>query len=346
MKKKLLLSNLAVLLIITAAGCHNKSGENGSDYLTETVVVQQVKKMPVNREISISGNIEGKKTIKLGFMVAGKINFAGFDEGSTIKQGELIASLDPENYKLGVDIANAGLSQVTDEYNRLQKMHAKGSLAESDFEKVSNTLKQVQSQQKLASKNLADTKLYSPITGVILKRITEPGEVVSSGYPVYVVSDISTVKVSASVPEAELRYIKRGQTAKIHVAAIDTNLTGKISEIGAAADPYTRTYTVKIELPNTGMRLRPGMIAELKIVTSAVTEILSVPGESILRDLDRTTYVYIADTEKGHAFKRKVAVGNPYENNIEITTGLSENELVVTGGHQKLTDGAAIKIKQ
>ena len=344
MKKKLILSGMALLLVNILMGCHQKNDGNNESQ-AETVIVQQVKKITVNREISVSGNIEGKKTVKLGFLVSGKINFAGFDEGSQVKQGELIASLDPENYKLGADAATAGLTQVTDEYNRLQKMYTKGSLAESDYEKVSNTLKQVQSQQKLAAKNLADTKLHAPFSGVILKRISEPGEVVSSGYPVYVVSDISSVKISASVPESELRYVKKGEPAKIYIAAIDSSFTGRITEVGATADPYTRAYNVKIEVPNPGMKLKPGMIAELKIATSARIDILSIPGESILRDLDRTTYVYVADAVKGHAFKRKVTIGNPYDNNIEITTGLSENELVVTGGQQKLTDGEAVKIK-
>jgi RND family efflux transporter MFP subunit len=335
----------AACLLLSMTGCQKKN--NGGEGLTnpETVVAQPVKKLTVNREISLSGNIEGKKTIKLGFLVSGKVNYLPLDEGSTFHQGDCIAGLDPESYRLGLDAATAGLNQVTDEYNRLQKMHAKGSLAESDFEKVSNTLKQVQAQQKLAAKNLADTKLFAPISGVILKRLSEPGEVVGSGYPVYVLADISSIKVSASVPESELRYMKLGQTAKVYIAAIDSHFVGKISEIGALADPYTRTYAVKIELPNPGLRIRPGMIAEIRIVSTALTQILSIPGDAILRDLDRTTYVYVADRQKGSAFKRKVSVGNPYENNIEITTGLTENELVVSGGQQKLTDGAPIKIK-
>ncbi|MCE1189661.1 MAG: efflux RND transporter periplasmic adaptor subunit [Ignavibacteria bacterium] len=344
MRKLFLISGVTLLLLSVFSGCSKKNNNTDTDNMVN-VITTQVKKLTVNRVISVSGNIEGRKTVKLGFLVSGKINSIPFDEGSMVKQGEMVASIDPESYRLGFEIANAGLNQATDEYNRLNKMHEKGSLSESDYEKISNTLKQATSQQKLAAKNLADTKLYSPINGVILKRISEPGEVVGTGYPVYVVSDISTIKVTASVPEAELRYIQKGQITDIYIPAIEEHLSGKISEIGAVADPYTRTYTIKIEMSNPGLKLRPGMIAELKITSATKVEIISIPGESILRDLDRTTYVYVADPSKNRAYKRLVSVGNPYENNIEITKGLSENELVVTGGQQNITDGASIKAK-
>ncbi|RZJ25358.1 MAG: hypothetical protein EOO48_13725 [Flavobacterium sp.] len=86
------------------------------------------------------------------------------------------------------------------------------------------------------------------------------------------------------------------------------------------------------------------MIAEVKISSSQLKNRLALPAEAVLHDLDNQSYVYVVDTDQNKAFKRKVSVGQLINNQIEITSGLAENETVVTGGQQKLNDGSLISI--
>lgn len=342
------IKNLSVCLLLTAllmmAGCNNKAAHEPVN-VPVPVVAKQIGKTNVEQEVSASANVEGSKTVKLGFLVAGKINFIAAAEGAMVEAGQLLASLDPENYKIAKEMADANFDQAQDEYNRLNMMHERKSISDSDFSKISNTLKLARAQQRLQSKNLSDTKLYSPIKGVLLKKGVEVGEIIGAGLPLFAVSDVRTIRVNAAIPENDLQQIKIGANAAVHISSIDSTFTGKIVEIGSVAEPTTRSFTVKIELKNPELMIRPGMTAEVKMTTGRKMEIMAVPGEAVLRDADNTSYVFVADQTRKQAFKRKISLGRMTGSSIEVTSGITPNEWVIVGGQHKLNDGSAITLK-
>lgn len=307
-----------------------------------TVVAREVKENSVSRDISVSGNIEGDRTVKLGFMVAGKISRIVPSEGQTVGRGQLIATLDDTNYSIAREMADVQVSQATDEYNRLKLMYERNSISESDFKKIDFTLQSAKAQLKLQSKNLADTKLYAPFSGVLLKKLAEPGEIVSAGMPVLVLSDISKVKVNAYIPENQVDQIRMGQEAEVKVNALGESFTGKLTELGAAADLTTRAFTVRIEVANPGLKIRPGMIAEVSIPSTRNQSVISVPASAILRTPEGQSYLFVADN--GKAFQRNISVGNLYGDEIEIVSGLSAGEKIIVAGQHKLTNGTRISV--
>jgi RND family efflux transporter MFP subunit len=225
-------------------------------------------------------------------------------------------------------------------------MHDNKSLSESDFAKISYGLQQAKAQQKLHTKNLSDTKLYSPIDGVLLKKLGEVGEITGAGMPLFVVSDIRKIKVNAYIPENELHNIKIGQKAKVLLSSLNEIYEGKITEVGSAADPASRSFSVKIEVDNPKMLIRPGMIAEVSLASENKKEVLVIPAESIQHDYNNQSFVYVVDNTLNKAFRRNVIIGKLINNKIEITSGLNENEIIVTGGQQKLVDGSLITISK
>ena len=310
------------------------------------VIAQKIEKKTVAKVIAVSGNIEGSKTARLGFMVSGKINYIAAREGAVIEKGQLLASLDPENYRIAKEIADANAAQIQDEYDRLNLMHQRGSISESDYSKISNGLKMAKAQQKLHTKNLSETGLYSPFRGVLLKRGVEVGEIIGAGLPLFGVSDIRLVHVNASVPETDLRFIKMDAKAQIYVASIDSAFSGRVIEVGSLAEPTTRAFSVRIEVQNPGGTLRPGMTAEIQIPSGQQEEVIAVPGEAVLRDMDNTAYVFVVDEVKRQAFRRKISLGKIDENGIAVVAGLAQGELVVVGGQHKLQNGSLIALKQ
>ncbi|MFY0255496.1 efflux RND transporter periplasmic adaptor subunit [Chitinophaga sp. 30R24] len=334
------------LFVATVAGisaCNHKHGNSApEDSEPVPVITMKIEKRMVEDQISISGNIEGDKTVRLGFQVAGKINYIAASEGQQVAKGILLSSLEPTNYSIARDMAQAQLNQAKDEYARLKIMHDRQSLSESDFAKITHTLEQAEAQQKLQTKNLADTRLYSPITGVLLRKNAEVGEIVGTGTPVFVLSDISTVKVNAYIPENELHKIRIGQEASVYISSVNNSFNGKIIEVGSAADPTSRAFTVKIQIPNPQLLIRPGMIAEVKIDPGGDRTLLTVPTEAVLKNLNNQNIVYVADLDKKRAYVRKVSIGQFTDNYIEILSGLNPGEIIVTAGQNKLTDGAPI----
>lgn len=342
MRNTLLIPALLTAILVT--GCSGKRSNNVSDSYAVPVIAGKAARINAGKKISVSGNIEGFKTVRIGFLVAGKINYIAANEGEFVKKDQLVASLDPASYEIAKDLADIQVNQVQDEYDRLKIMHDNNSLSQSDFARITFGLQQAKTQQRLHTKNLADTKLYSPFSGVLLKKLCETGEITGAGMPLFVISEISKVKVSAFIPEDELHNIKIGQEATVNVSSVSDSLKGRITEVGSAADIASRSFSVRIVLDNPQLLVRPGMIAEISINAGRGEEIIAVPAQAVMHDYSNLSYVYVADTVTNKAFRRNVSPGRIFDDLIEITAGLNENELVITGGQQKLIDGSPVII--
>ena len=326
----------------TILSCKDKKDDTIISEKTMSVIAQTIDKESHVQTINVSGNIEGNKTVNLGFMVPGKINGINVDLGQNVKQGQLIASLDPTDYQIVKEIVDAQANQTKDEYNRLKIMYERNSISESDYKKIEYALQNVLAQQKLKNKNLSDTRLYAPFNAVLLKKVAETGEIISSGMPVLVLSDIRVVKVNAYVPENQLNKIKIGQEAKVQIDALGENYMGKVIEVSGSADITTRAFTVVIEVPNPKASIRPGMIAEVELSSNEEKSIITIPASSILKTPEDQTYVFMV--KNGKAFRRDISIGSIYGDEIEVVTGLSTGESLVTGGQNKLTNGSIVSV--
>ncbi len=337
---------LPLIAVFLAAGCNGGKGANEQVSAPVPVAVKKIEKTDAEKVISVTGNIEGLRTARLGFLVAGKVNYIAAKEGEAVRAGQLLASLDPESYRIGKEMADAAVAQIEDEYRRLTLMHERKSVSDGDYAKITSGLRQARAQQRLQAKNLADTRLYSPFGGVLLKRGVEVGEIIGTGMPVFAVSDIHVVKVNASVPETDLQFIRMGSEARVRVSSLDSEYAGKVVEIGSLAEATTRAFPVKIEVGNPDLLMRPGMTADIRIQSGKKTEIMAVPGEAVLRDPDNAAYVFVVDETRKQAFKRRISLGEIRENCIAVTSGLAPGEQVVVGGQHRLNDGTPVTIKQ
>jgi len=330
-------------LLAASCGTKEKTTELSIDAAI-SVVTEAVQSSTSGSELSVSGNVEGYKTVRVGFLVGGKIDYIADKEGQMLSRGQLIAALDPTSYTLAKQAADVQVMQLKDDYDRLKIMHDRTSVSESEFKKIGFSLDGAFTQQRLQGKNLSDTRLYSPISGVLLKRLAEKGEITSVGNPVLVIADISSVKVNAYIPENELHNIQIGQMATAEISALDTSFQGKITEVGSAADPSSRTFTIKIEVPNPKLLIRPGMVAEIKLSSKERRHAITIPAEAVLHNSNEESYVYVLDEKQNKAFTRNISIGQLVNNRIEITNGLSAGEVIVTGGQRKLSNGTFVTI--
>lgn len=309
------------------------------------VSVENVQTSNTNNTISISGNVDGSKTVKVGFLVAGRINSIPFEEGRAVKNGQVVASLDPVSYQIADNVAQIQLNQANDELQRLKIMHDRNSLSDADYKKVNFVQQQAVQQTKLNRHNLSETRIYAPFNGVVIRKLAEKGEIVGVGTPVMVISDINTVYVNAYIPDSELRYVKIGQQSEVYVSSIDRTVSGTVTEVSSAADPATRTFTVKIKVPNPNWLIRPGMIAEVKIVYPSSKRGIYLPSDAILKNDNGQYYVYIVDKQKLKAYKRVISIGEISQNKIEVVSGLNIGETIVSKGQNKLSEGSSVSIK-
>ncbi len=334
-------------LLISGCIFGDKKGKDSSPVHVPvvSVFVRAAQRVAVDKALVVSGSVEGVKTVKLGFLVGGRLNFIAQEEGGTIRSGQLLAALDPKNYRIALDMAEANFALAKDEHDRLQALVANKGISESDFDKATTSLKLARAQRDLQAQNLADTRLSSPISGMVLKRSAEVGEIVPMGSPLFTVADIHIVKITASLPENELNQVRVGMPASVYVPALDTSMKGKVLEVGAMAESASRAFTVKVLVDNSRARLRPGMVAEVHLDSpKGGSSALLVPAESVVHGSNDSNSLFVVDRSRNMAFRRTVTLGKLSGNEVEVLSGLSEQEPVVTGGQGRLSDGEVVRI--
>jgi len=267
--------------------------------------------------------------------------------------------------------ARIDFERAQDEYNRMKFLVERKSLPANDFQKFEAAYKASKERYDMAvegtrkedraaataqahaadaqtseeSKRLSDTRLLAPISGNISMRRVDPGQTVAAGVPVFSIAELNPVKVRVGVPEAEIAKVKQGAVAEVTAPSLaGRRFTGKVAIIGVGAEPTSRTYTVKILVPNPGPVLLAGMVAEARIFGPAKLKSLTIPGEAVVPDPQGapTVFVYFADRKR--VYGRRVEVGSPLGNEVEIRSGLTESEQVVVAGQQKVREGSEVAI--
>ena len=177
--------------------------------------------------------------------------------------------------------------------------------------------------------------LVSPLSGVVVRHEAFTGAGVEPTQMLYLVADLSVVWVEADVPERDLARVQPGQRAEIRVQAYpDKVFSGRVAVLGRALDEKTRTLMVRIVAPNRGEALKPGMLAQIGLLTGAGEDAITVPADAVQRDGERS--LVFVEQEPGVFAVREVTVGRKAGNHIEILAGVEPGEKVVTTGSFRL----------
>lgn len=177
--------------------------------------------------------------------------------------------------------------------------------------------------------------LVSPLSGVVVRHEALTGAGVDPTQMLYLVADLSVVWVEANVHERDLAQVRAGQSAQIRVQAYpDQVFAGRVETLGRALDEQTRTLMVRIVVPNRGDALKPGMLAQVGLLTDATGEAVTVPAEAVQRDGER--FLVFVEQAPGVFAVREVTVGRTAGNRTEIRAGVEPGEKVVTTGSFRL----------
>jgi membrane fusion protein (multidrug efflux system) len=213
-----------------------------------------------------------------------------------------------------------------------------------DKDAAQGTANAAAAQAREAGKRLAETRVTSPLNGVVARKLVSPGDLAGPGRPAFVVMDLNPAKVRAGVPEVEIGKVRVGQSATVHLPALaGRDFQGRVEIVGVSADPATRTFTVKIAVPNRDLLLRDGMVAEALIRTDQKVQAITVPGDAIVRDPQGARLVYVYLPEQKKVYARRVEVGTVYGTEVEISRGLDGSELVVTTGQHQVVEGSRVQ---
>jgi membrane fusion protein (multidrug efflux system) len=348
-----------VLIVFVLTSCsQGKSAEPPAAKPTP-IKTGEVRHVQEREFVSVSGTVVSPDApVPVAFLVPGKVTEVRPREGDYVEKGQLLAVIDPIDYKLSLQAASAQVGQARvaliaeDEYARMKFLYESRSLAENDFEKFKSAwlsarqqVDQAIANQKLAQKRLSDASLYAPGDGYISRRAIEPGQTAGPGNPVFEIVKLDPVEINVGVPETDIHLVRLGQTASVTIPALPTeSFEGKVRVINVSADSNTRTYMTRIVVPNPAHILRVGMVAEARIRGDKAVDLVTLPAEAILRDPQGATIVFVYYPEQGRVYAKRVETGVVYGREIVIKSGLAGDEAVVFAGQGKLRDGAIVSL--
>lgn len=341
MKSKNVLSIAVVAILI--AGCEQQDYKKNVETKPVKVKTMVVTTSIANNQNSYSGTFEEMSGTSLSFPTIGTLKSINVSEGEIVRQGQLIATIDDASTKNAYDAALAAKEQALDAEKRMKQLYDKGSLAEIQWIEVQTQVRQALSTEKIAKKQLDDTKLYSPFTGFVVSKQTEVGQNVAPGMSVVKLVKIDQVKIKISVPEEEISDIQKGQTLNIVVPALGgKNFVAKVVEKGVSADPLSRSYEVKGIVDNPNHELLPGMIAFVSTEQRNGNDnnMIALPANIVQIDSDNKPFVWSVVNSK--AQKNYITIGKNIGDKIEITSGISYGDKIICAGQQKVSNGMTV----
>jgi RND family efflux transporter MFP subunit len=340
---------MATVALVALGACSTARSAETKNHSDSPVAVRVEAAASVVRPsvITASGVVEARTTVDVAFQVPGKVAAVGPDDGDAVSEGQLLAALDPTDYRLAVEQTAAAAEYAAGERDRYRPLLAAGSVAPNDLARMESAARQSAAGAALARKRLADTRLHSPISGIVARRALERGTSVASGQSAFTLVDLDVVKVRIGVPEADIDMIRAGQSATVRLPALaEASFGGRVTSVGVSADPTTRTYAVEITVPNTMHRLKAGMVAEATVQATRQRTAIAVPAAAVVRNADGATLLYLLDPTTHRVHSRRVSVGTTHgaEATLEIARGLSAGELVVVAGQQRVREGSLVTL--
>ncbi len=297
--------------------------------------------------LSVSGTLQATTTVHLAFQLAGKIEEIDVSEGNRVSKGQQLAKLDDSSLQNNLIIAEAKLKEVQNKHARLATLYKRGSLTITDMDKIDAALAENLAATENIKKQLNDAILLSPINGVVARKFAEAGSIATPGSPVLDVVEVDQIKAVLSIPESDVSLIHSGQQVTLRLPANQRHIFNSIiDELLPVADSLTRSYEATCLLNNDKNLLFPGSVILATILLDGKTEILTIPGESVLISPDGVKYVYILTENRGSVRRKQIATKGFFKKEVVVSQGVKDDDLIIIAGQKRLSDGAIVNLMQ
>ncbi|MER8390635.1 efflux RND transporter periplasmic adaptor subunit [Mesorhizobium sp. M1340] len=346
---------LIVVAALGLAGCSQEKAEVTE--IIRPVKVVEITKASDTRQLSYSGSVRARTEMNLGFRINGKITERLVDIGDRVKPGDVLARIDPTDYELSVRSAQASLDAADRQVEtveltrkRAEQLYAKNFAPKSQLEQATLAYNQAVATRDSARSQLAQaqnqvryTDLKADKNGIVTAVAADVGQVVGSGTPVVTVAIDGEKEVLIAVPETDIAEFKPGKTVKAGFWSDEAlTLDGKVREVAGSADPQSRTFAVRVSLPNDP-RVLLGMTASIEAAADNRQQLVSIPLAALAQK-DSQSIVWTVDRNGGtvHAHPVKVAAFTP--DGVSVADGLKPGDVVVAAGTQFMTENLKVKL--
>lgn len=315
-----------------------------------------------NEGFYLSGEVTAKQTANMSTRMMGYVTKIYVKPGDKVASGQLLVSISSDDIlakraqvQAMITEAEAAAKNAQRDYERFKTLRNQNSVSEKELENVAlqNTsmnakVQMARQQMNEVNAMLSYTNIRAPFSGVVTQKMIDEGSMANPGMPILTIEQNGELQVTASIPENYIQYVKVGDVAKMELKSLGITIDGKVSELSPSAFRTGGQYSMKLAIDTKDKEnIRPGMYVNILIANKTgenITSKIMLDKNSIVYR-DQLTGVYVIDAQS-QANLRWIRLGKTIGNQVEVLSGLSQNDKIVSKAEGKLYNGVKVSVNK
>jgi RND family efflux transporter MFP subunit len=335
------------------------AGEPASEGVVE-VNTAPARRGSILQRVAAPGSVVARRESRIGPEVTGRIERVFVSEGDRVEAGAPLFQIDPEPYEFalrqaeaGLDLARAERRRIEADVARARALREKQILSEQELDRLATELEVARARERqavegvaLARRELDRTLVRAPYSGSVAERLEDEGTtaLVQPQTIVVRLQETAELEAHAAIPESQLALVRIGDPARLRIEGVTEPIETQVSAVSDTIDPATRTYLVKMRVPNPQYALKAGVFAHVEILPGSKNEALLVPRESVRSEEGRTRVLAVRD---GRAVALPVRIGLVSESAAEVLEGIEEDETLIVGETARtIAPGMPVRVRK
>ncbi|UHG92014.1 efflux RND transporter periplasmic adaptor subunit [Spirosoma oryzicola] len=349
MNKTTLIAVVAAVAIVALIGFRLASNKEKIDEQKKPVVnvntsipvtVARAEEGAVSQQLVKTGSLIPFREANITATTAGKVTRVNFNLGTPVRQGQTLVELDNRLKELSLEATKLNIDKLKKDVTRYNNLLAGNATTEIQVNDTKFNYENAVNQAEQIQKQIQDANVKAPISGQIVQKSIEPGVYITVGSTLGKVLDVARLKVQVQVNESDVYKLQKGQSVRVTADVFPGKVfTGQISYI-APQGSEEHNYPVEITIANAN-GLKAGTFVNVDFSQKSNQKTLQIPRLALVESV-KNPYVYVVDNNV--AKQRMIKIGRDFGDSIEVLSGLSAGDVVVTTGQLNLTDGKPVQI--
>lgn len=362
MMKKSIYKLLAIGLILGVFSCGESKKEISADNSKKIEVkVATVTANKTNAPLVVSGTIEAENSAQLSTRIMGHVERIAVKVGDKVNKGQVLMVINNSDLQAkraqvsaGITEAKAALNIAEKDFNRYTNLFNQNSASQKELDDVTANYQMAKARLESAQQmkieinaQFAYTNMKAPFNGVLTAKFIDEGALANPGMPLLAIESPNNFEVIARVPESTISYISKDEKVSVIVSSIDATIEGTVTEVSTSSEHSGGQFLIKIGLNASNEQLRSGMFASVQfpdtmVNSSNIGETIMIPVEAIITN-GQLSGVYTVSQQQT-AVLRWLRLGKTFGDQVEVLSGLTQNESYILSSDEKLYNGAKLNI--
>ena len=307
------------------------------------VKIEEIKTSSFSENLSVVGIVKPMATAKISSEEGGLITYLSKDKGSYVSRGETVARIKKDVELASIEQTEAQIELARLNYEKQKQLYEDNATTEMQYLTAKWQYEAAVRGQDILKTRLKTGFVRSPISGYVNEKYMNRGEMTAPGSPILNIVDISSVKITAGIPEQYIGQIKMGQHVTITVDVLPgVEFSGKISYIAPSLSAANRTLEIEVIISNRDKILKPEMSANVEVTQAVINDAVVLPQDYIMDFGENNKYVFVLEGDI--AKKKMITIGGREGNNVYITSGVNPGQKLIYEGFQQLADNDKVQV--